>query len=131
MEIKGTEKMVEMNEFNFAVHPGVILKKYLRNIRMTQIELSKQTGINKTVINELIKGKRNITTSIAMKFEKIFEMPPKFWCGLQSEYDEAILRLKTNNNSLKLYVNSEAKVKQETFKKIELEAKQEIYSCAV
>ena len=131
MEIKGTEKMVEMNEFNFAVHPGVILKKYLRNIKMTQVELSKRTGINKTVINELIKGKRNITTSIAMKFEKIFKMPPKFWSGLQSEYYEAILRLKTNNNSLKLYVNSEAKVKQETFKKIELEAKQEILSCAV
>ena len=131
MEIKGTEKMVEMNEFNFAVHPGVILKKYLKNIKMTQVELSKQTGINKTVINELIKGKRNITTSIAMKFEKIFEMPPKFWCGLQSEYDEAMLRLKSNNSILQFSMNSDAKVKQETFKKIELEAKQEILSCAV
>ena len=58
-------------------------------------------------------------------------MPPKFWCGLQSEYDEAILRLKSNSNTLQFTMNSDTKVKQETFKKIELEAKQEILSCAV
>lgn len=130
MGINNIEKTKEKNNFNFAVHPGMILNKYLKNIKMTQLELSRQTGINKTVINEIIKGKRNITTSIAIKFEKVFDMPVKFWCGLQSDYDEAILRLK-NNKQLKLYINSDTKVKQETFKKIELETKQEIYSCAI
>lgn len=130
METKINKKMVEMNEFEFAVHPGVILKKYLKNIDMTQLELSKKTGINKTIINEIIKGKRNITTSIAMKLEPIFEMPTKFWCGLQNEYNEAILRL-NKDKCLKLYTSSEMRIKQEAFKKIELEAKQEIFSCAI
>ena len=130
MGIKGKENKVEGNEFSFAVHPGTILKKYLRNIKMTQRELSKQTSINKTIINEIIKRKRKISLNIAMRLEKIFKLPPKFWCGLQAEYDEAILRLK-NNNCVKLCIVEDVKINHDSFKKVKLEIDQEISSCAV
>ena len=89
------EKISE-NEYNYAVHPGKILKKFLSNLNMKQNELAEITGINKTIINELIKGKRSFTLSVANKLEPVFEMPAKFWRGLQFDYDEAIERLRGN-----------------------------------
>ncbi len=81
-----------MNEFEFVVHPGKILKEDLKSIKMSQKELSKKTGINKTIINELINGKRNMTLNIAIKLEPIFDMPITYWLNLQNLYAEAKLK---------------------------------------
>ncbi len=122
--------MVNKVNVNYATHPGIILKRYLKNLEMSQIALAGQTGINKVVISDIIKGKRNITTNIALKLESVFEMPAKFWIGLQSDYDEAIARLR-NNVVNKMQYKSEATITQETIKKVQIEEKQKLISLAV
>lgn len=79
---------MKTDDFNFAVHPGRIMNEYLKALKMSQKKLSQLTGINKTVINELIKGKRKFTESIAIKLEPIFNMPAIYWCNLQDKYDK-------------------------------------------
>lgn len=122
---------MEENKFNFALHPGVILKDYLKSLKMTQRELSVKTELNKTIINEIVAGKRNITTNIALKFESIFGLPARFWSNLQLEYDEAVLRLK-NKQSIKIVINNNTqKVRQIKFEKIKEEQEQIVLNCAV
>ena len=84
---------MDNKEFEFAIHPGKILKEDLKAIKMTQRELSKRTGINTTVINELIHGKRNFTINIAKKLSPIFKLPVSYWCNMQTLYNETTTRI--------------------------------------
>lgn len=81
-------------ELNYAVHPGEILKEYLQDSGMSQLDLANKVGINKTIINEIINGKRPITMKTAIKLEKAFSFEARFWGNLQMIYDEAVERLK-------------------------------------
>jgi len=49
--------------------------------------LAKDTGIPQTRISEIIKGRRRITADTALRFSKYFGTTPKFWLGLQDDYD--------------------------------------------
>lgn len=72
---------------NYRLHPGVFLKDDLETLGMSQKTLAEKSGISKTIINEVIKGKRNITPAMAMKFEEIIGEPASFWMGIQTKYD--------------------------------------------
>ena len=118
------------NEFNFVVHPGKVIKKYLENINMSQKELANITRINKTVINEILSGKRNITISIALKLEPVFELPASYWTNMQNTYNERALRLK-NKNASSYELKTSGKVEMLEFKKIEKNIQYNIMNCAV
>lgn len=126
MEIKKSEK----NNFEFALHPGKILERYLKNLKMTQKELAIKTNINKTVINEIIKGKRSITLNIALRFEPIFEMPAKFWYNLQNDFDEALLRIK-NKTTFTYELIDNSSFFQKDYKIIEREVKSRLNGYAI
>lgn len=82
---------------NYAIHPGIILDDDLKSLKMKQAELSKRTGISKTIINEIIKGKRGINADIAISLESILSEPAEFWMTLQAKYEETLARLKSND----------------------------------
>lgn len=88
--------MSEWIKLGYAIHPGEILKEYLTDSGMSQKELAIKTGLNKTFLNEIIKGKRPITMATALKLEKAFSFDAQFWGNLQLIYDEAVERLKQN-----------------------------------
>lgn len=70
------------------IHPGEILKEeFLEPMGITQYRLSKETFIPQTRISEIIKGNRRITADTALRFSKYFGTTPKFWLGLQDDYD--------------------------------------------
>ncbi len=80
--------------FDYAIHPGEFLKRALSDIGMKQSELAIKTGISKTIINEVIKGKRSINTDFAIAIEPIFGMPASYWLGLQNDFDIATAKAK-------------------------------------
>lgn len=70
------------------VHPGEILKEeFLIPLEITAYRLSKSTFIPQTRISEIIKGNRRITADTALRLSKYFGTSPKFWLGLQDDYD--------------------------------------------
>ena len=75
--------------FDYAIHPGEFLKRALDNIGMKQSELAAKTGISKTIVNEIIKGKRSLNADFAVAIEPIFGMPASYWLGLQNDFDIA------------------------------------------
>lgn len=80
---------------DYAIHVGQFIKKALDAYGMKQADLSEKTGIPKSVINEIVKGKRNINVAIALKLEPVFEMPADYWMSLQSQFDIAVARAGT------------------------------------
>ena len=82
----------EKNVFDFAVRPGVVMQKYLKNLSLSQKELAEKSNLNKTIVNELIKGKRKFSLNIGLKLENVFGMPAEFWCNLQTKYDKFLIK---------------------------------------
>ena len=39
------------------------------------------------LINQIIHGKRRITADTALRLARYFNMSPRFWLGLQMDYD--------------------------------------------
>ena len=70
------------------IHPGEILKEeFLDPMKISAYRLSKEIGIPQTRISQIIKGKRRITADTALRLSAFFGNTPKFWLGLQDDYD--------------------------------------------
>ena len=70
------------------IHPGEVLKEeFLIPLGMSAYKLAKDVGIPQTRLSEIIKGRRRITADSAIRFSRYFGNSPKFWLGLQDDYD--------------------------------------------
>ena len=62
-------------------------EEFLIPLKITAYRLAKDTTMAQTRISEIIKGNRRITADTALRFSKYFGTSPKFWLGLQDDYD--------------------------------------------
>jgi addiction module HigA family antidote len=70
------------------IHPGEILQEeFLTQMGITAYKLSKDIGIPQTRVAAILKGKRRITADTALRLSAYFGTSPKFWLGLQDDYD--------------------------------------------
>lgn len=70
------------------IHPGEILnEEFLIPMNISAYRLSKDTEIPQTRISMIIKGKRSITADTALRLSIYFGTSPKFWLGLQDDYN--------------------------------------------
>ena len=70
------------------IHPGEILQEeFLKPMTLSAYRLSIDTGIPQTRISEIVKGNRRITADTALRLSKYFGNTPKFWLGLQNDFD--------------------------------------------
>ena len=69
------------------VHPGEVLKDELEEIALTQTALAKHIGVLAKTINEICRGKRGISTEMAMKLSKALGGRPQFWLNLQNNWE--------------------------------------------
>jgi antitoxin HigA-1 len=70
------------------VHPGEVLsEEFLKPLDLSAYRLSKDIGIPQTRISEIVKGNRRITADTALRLSKYFGVSPKFWLGLQDDFD--------------------------------------------
>jgi len=71
---------------DLAIHPGEFLEEVLEDMGMSQVELSNRIGRPAQAINEIIKGKKSITSKTALELEDVLKVPAHIWTGLESEY---------------------------------------------
>jgi addiction module HigA family antidote len=70
------------------IHPGEVLREeFLLPLNISAYKLAKDVDIPQTRISEIIKGNRRITADTALRFSKYFGNSPKFWLGLQDDFD--------------------------------------------
>ena len=70
------------------IHPGEVLKEeFLDELGISAYRLAKDTGIPQTRVSQIINGNRRITADTALRLSAYFGNSPKFWLGLQDDYD--------------------------------------------
>ena len=80
------------------IHPGeILLEEFLIPMEISAYRLAKETFIPQTRVSEIIKGNRRITADTALRLSKFFGTSPKFWLGLQDDYDLEAEKLQKSN----------------------------------
>jgi addiction module HigA family antidote len=70
------------------IHPGeVLLEEFIKPMNLSQNQIALALGVPEQCINEIVHGKRPITAYIALRLARYFDMSPRFWLGLQMDYD--------------------------------------------
>jgi addiction module HigA family antidote len=69
------------------IHPGEMIKDEIIARGITQKELAKQMGVSYTVFNEILNGKRPVTTEYALLLEAALGTNASIWIGLQADYN--------------------------------------------
>jgi len=70
------------------VHPGeVLLEEFLKPMNLSQNQMALALRVPARRINEIVHGKRRITADTALRLARYFGMSPRFWLGLQMDYD--------------------------------------------
>jgi addiction module HigA family antidote len=71
-----------------AVHPGeVLLEEFLKPMGLSQNRLALSISVHPRRVNEIVLGKRAVTANTALRLARYFGTSPKFWLGLQADYD--------------------------------------------
>ena len=77
-------------ENRIPTHPGVVLsQEFLAPLGLSQVALASHSGVSVQRINELVRGKRGVTSDTAWLLAQAFDTTPEFWINLQSAYDLA------------------------------------------
>jgi antitoxin HigA-1 len=77
-----------MNKIHYTpIHPGEVLKDELDEVGITQTALARHIGVLPKTINEICRGKRGISSEMAMKLSKALGGSPQFWLNLQNNWE--------------------------------------------
>lgn len=79
-------KTNELESFR-PVHPGELLKDELEYRHLSQKEVAKQLGLPYTAFNEILNGKRPVTTDFALFMEAALGIPAYLLVGMQTDYN--------------------------------------------
>ena len=74
--------------------PGETLQELLEEKGMTQAELAQRMGRPKKTINEIVKGKAEITPDTSLQLERVLGVPSSFWNNRERAYRESLARKK-------------------------------------
>ena len=69
------------------VHPGELLKDELEYRQLSQKEVAKQLGLPYTAFNEILNGKRPVTSDFALIIEAALGVPAYILVGMQTDYN--------------------------------------------
>ena len=70
------------------IHPGeVLLEEFLTPLGISQNQLALAMRVPARRINEIVHGRRRVTSDTALRLARYFAVSPQFWLGLQMDYD--------------------------------------------
>ena len=69
------------------IHPGEMIKDEIVARGLTQKDLAQKMGVSYSVFNEILNGKRPVTTEYALLLEAALGTDANIWLGLQADYN--------------------------------------------
>ena len=85
------------------VHPGELIKDEIESRGITQKRLSELMGLPYTMLNEMLNGKRPVSTEMALLFEAALDINAALLLNMQSDYSLQVAR--KNQSLLKRFDN--------------------------
>jgi len=83
------------------IHPWKKIIEEIRNRGWTQKQFAVLVWKKNSEVNELIKGKRNITIQWDLILSEIFWTPEKYWINMQMDYDYEIAKKEREKEKIK------------------------------
>ena len=71
---------------DIAIPPGKILLDTIKALSISLDELARRMDLPTLLINEIIKGKKEITADTAAQLEDVLGTPAKIWLNLERDY---------------------------------------------
>ena len=69
-------------------HPGEMLREdFLPDFGLTATSLAEAIGVSRQSINELLRERRSVSPSMALRLAKLFGNSPEFWLNAQRAVD--------------------------------------------
>ena len=85
------------------IHPGEILRDdFLEPMKISVYILARVIKVPRSRVNDIVLGRRAITTDTALRLARYFGTSPEFWVNLQTHYD-----LKIAGRSLRRQIERE------------------------
>jgi len=70
------------------VHPGEILREeFLEPFELSVYALANEIHVPRSRVNDIVRGKRSITTDTALRLSRFFGTSAEFWINLQKRHD--------------------------------------------
>ena len=70
------------------VHPGDVLRdEFLKPMELSVYRLAREIGVSRPRLNDVVLGRRAVTTDTALRLGRYFGTTPEFWLNLQTRYD--------------------------------------------
>ncbi len=80
--------MVRIPTHREPTHPGeMLLREFLEPMSLTQRELATGIRVPYQRVNELVRKRRGVTPSTALRLGKFLGTSPSFWMNLQLRWD--------------------------------------------
>jgi HTH-type transcriptional regulator / antitoxin HigA len=73
-------------------HVGLLLRRWLFTLGMTQAELARRTGLTPKHVNGVCQGYNNLSPEAAVLVESATGVPAEVWLTAQVAYDLARIR---------------------------------------
>jgi addiction module HigA family antidote len=90
------------------IHPGeILLEEFLKPLGISQYKVANDISVPPRRINEIVHGKRSISSDTALRLSLYFGLSEQFWSNLQMRYD-----LETEKDRLHDRLASEVRVLQ-------------------
>lgn len=78
------------------ITPGeILLEEFLEPLGISQAKLARDIHVPANRVNQIINGKREISTDTALRLGKYFGIEPEFWLNLQMRFNMKIVKEKT------------------------------------
>jgi addiction module HigA family antidote len=65
----------------------MLLEEFLKPLKISQSAFALRLGISFPRLNEIIRGKRRVTSEMALRLARVLGMSADFWLGLQQDWD--------------------------------------------
>lgn len=94
IKIEGVASDMIANNINPSepIHPGEMVKDEIEYRGISQKAFAAEIGIPASVLNEVLNGKRAISTEYALLFEAALGIEADLWLKLQSDYNKQIAK---------------------------------------
>ena len=75
-----------------SIHPGEMIKDEIEYRGISQKALAAEIGIPASVLNEVLNGKRAVSTEYALLLEAALGIEADLWLKLQSDYNKQVAK---------------------------------------
>jgi antitoxin HigA-1 len=79
------------------LHPGEVLSDELEARSITKTAFADLLGMKLSHFSELVHGKRHVSAAIAIRLERLLDIPAEYWMRVQVYHDLFVERQKQNN----------------------------------